>query len=94
MIKKFIDKLSEYTHEFFCDKDGKWVIVQRPNLLLSIWIVLFALNIFFENKNMGLLLNSVLFTWAYLEVTEGASYFRRSLGLVVLSVITALTLGL
>jgi hypothetical protein len=26
-----------------------------------------------------------LFTWAYLEITEGASYFRRALGAVVLA---------
>jgi hypothetical protein len=37
------------------------------------------------NAGFANLSTAFLFTWAYLEITQGASYFRRVLGAVVLA---------
>lgn len=63
---------------------------QAPNLLLWLWIVLkllqFALTDNDVAASVGNLSKAVLFAWAYLELTEGESHFRRLLGLVVIIV--------
>jgi len=41
----------------------------------------------------GFLASSFLFMWAYLELTQGASYFRRFLGLIVLLGIVCIGFG-
>ena len=72
----------------FKNKDGKWVIIQFPNLLLSVWIILLLLNALMHNQHIRLLQSAVLFAWAYLELTKGESYFRKSLGAVILIGVT------
>ncbi|NCU30791.1 hypothetical protein EOL73_03560 [Candidatus Saccharibacteria bacterium] len=70
--------------KFFKDKHGKWVIAQFPNFLMFAWLTLLLINFFAHDQNISVLQNAVLFTWAYLELTEGSSYFRKTLGAIVL----------
>ncbi len=74
--------------QFFKDKQGHWAIIQIPNLLLSGWIIITVVNFFVRNPHISTLQNTVLFAWAYLELTEGASYFRRTLGVIILIGVT------
>ena len=73
---------------FFKDKNGQFVIWQSPNIPIYGWIAFKLLSMLvasgylktgFENLS-----SAALFTWAYLEVYSGMSYFRRLLGVVVL----------
>jgi len=73
------------------DKNGKVVIFQPPNLPLIGWfvcmIVALLLPIGFMKNGFMNLSGAFLFLWAYQEVTQGASYFRRFAGVVVLSIV-------
>lgn len=73
---------------FFEDKHGKVVVWQNPNLPLLIWIVSTILSKILPygqlNFAAALIAFGSLFTWAWLEIFQGASYFRRTLGGVVL----------
>ena len=75
--------------QFIKDKHNKVVIYQNPNTPLSIWIVLSLLNMALHKGSLKngveFTAAAVLITWAYLEITNGASYFRRTLGVVVLA---------
>ncbi|GAP98478.1 hypothetical protein [Leptolyngbya sp. NIES-2104] len=81
---------------FFRDPEGNIVIAQKPNLPILIWGATTALQFLnFGGKfQTGLELVSfgILFTWAWLEIFQGVNYFRRSLGLVVLVGMLALSL--
>lgn len=71
---------------FFQDEKGDWAIYQRPNLLLTSWLVIVVVNLIFfhgHNEKCMMLGNVVLFSWAYLEYTRGNSLFRKCLGGVV-----------
>lgn len=72
------------TGNFFKDSDGSIVLWQRPNIPLLGWLVFKLISIFLQAgaaknafENLSMLL---LFTWAYLEITSGKTYFRRVLG--------------
>lgn len=78
-------KTEPLIERFFKDKEGHWAIIQLPNLLLSLWIVLLIINLLVHSSQVKLLQTALIFTWAYLELTQGDSYFRRSLGAVVLA---------
>jgi hypothetical protein len=69
---------------FFKDKRGNWAVVQFPNVLLSVWILLVIVTFFVSDKHIRVLQSTVLFAWAYIEVMQGSSYFRKMLGAVVL----------
>lgn len=79
--------LKNKVEAFFKDKNGKVVIGQFPSVLISLWVVLLVLNLFMHNKNVDDLQAAVLFAWAYLELTQGVNYFRKTLGAVVLVVV-------
>lgn len=85
---KGINKAITRAGNFFKDKDGKWAIVAFPNVLLAAWIAIIILTKFIPENNLHLSLSllgsAVLFAWAYLELTDGTSYFRRVLGAVIL----------
>jgi len=85
-MKRFDIKL--WIKWFFKDKQGKWGIIQFPNVLLSIWIILLLVNFLTNNQPLKLLQSAVLFAWAYNELTRGLSYFRKSLGAIILLVVT------
>lgn len=80
--KTFIEKC-------YKDKSGAVVFGQGPNLPIIIWIVAkIALFIIPEETTLFRLLDIVafgaLFTWAYLELFQGATYLRRAIGFVVI----------
>src|SRR4051794_5098491 len=73
------------------DDQGNLVVWQKPNLPLIVWIVARGLELVVRRGAPGRLMATIafgaLFTWAWLELFEGASYLRRVLGLVVLAAI-------
>lgn len=81
--------------QLFKDRHDRVVVWQAPNLLLGCWIVLRILMFIVSQGKLHLvfeqLSNAVLFTWAYLEITEGVTTFRKVLGGAVM---TLLVLGI
>ena len=73
---------------FFKDKNGKWAVVQFPNPLLITWLLLTLAQMFVGSGHLhsGIhqLGSAVLFAWAYIEITDGNSSFRRLFGGVIL----------
>lgn len=76
--------------KFFKDKNGKVVVWQTPNIPLISWALFSVLARVVPSGAWQQLTSFVsfgfIFTWAWLEITEGSSYFRRTLGIVVLIV--------
>lgn len=74
---------------FFTGKDGKYVVFQWPNPPLYLWLVS-ALIASFSQGNIQAGFSSIaaasIFAWAYLEITDGESPFRRLLGIIVMAV--------
>lgn len=70
------------------DRHGRVVIVQKPNLPISVWAVSTVLGHFFacgsSHTLLALVAFGALFTWAWLELFSGANYLRRLLGLMVM----------
>lgn len=75
----------------FKDPGGNIVIWQSPNLPLIGWAVCKALSMTIDNRDISAGLAHIatllLFTWAYLEIKDGASVFRKILGIVIMSLI-------
>jgi len=77
--------------KFWRDADGKVVLGQVPSLPLIGWLV-FAVLAWISGAGhwrsaAGFISSAFLFTWAYLELTQGVNYFRRLVGLVVLAAV-------
>ncbi len=74
--------------KIFKDDGGRFVLFQWPNFPLFAWIVCRIIIISQQDgsfkSGVALLGSAFLFTWAYLELTKGINYFRKSLGFVVL----------
>lgn len=79
--------MKKYIKAFFSDKHGKVVIWQSPNLPIILWFV-FMLATHMTHGQLrtifAVISSAALLVWALLEVIQGASYFRRVLGLAVL----------
>lgn len=73
---------------FFKDSNGKLAVWQWPNVPLIGWMLFKVFSIILSSpsiKNWSENLSTAfLFTWAYLEITGGTSYFRRFLGVLVM----------
>jgi hypothetical protein len=72
---------------FFQNQDGDWKIVQSPNLLLLLWLLVMGSNALFFNREqnqLAVLSGMLLFAWSYDELRQGESPFRKTLGGVVL----------
>lgn len=82
--------ISHY-NRFFKDKDGKIVIWQKPNLPLYAWALfklMAVLNTDLQYKVAFEQISSAfLFTWGFLELTQGVSKFRRLLGFIVMMIV-------
>jgi len=69
---------------FFRDREGRIVIAQTPNLPLIGWAILWLAAFLAPpgpwERLCWLFGFGFLFTWAYLELTDGANPFRRCLG--------------
>lgn len=67
---------------------SKPVIFQKPNLPIVVWFVAWVLSRLLPygqlNFAASLISFGAIFTWAWLEITDGANAFRRSLGAAVL----------
>jgi len=76
--------------KFFKDRDGRVVVWQTPNVPLVGWgLFIISTHILHTSswqQFAGYMSFGFLFTWAWLEITDGANYFRRTLGLVILIV--------
>lgn len=72
------------TDRWFHDAQGRLVVFQRPNLPLIVWLVTRLAGVVMKHGLPSRLLDAVgfgaLFTWAWLELFEGSSRFRRVLG--------------
>jgi hypothetical protein len=66
----------------------KWVIFQKPNLPLVVAVIAGVLSHILPygklNFAAALIYFGALFTWAWLEIFDGANNFRRALGMVVM----------
>lgn len=80
---------------FFKDKHGRIVIFQTPNAPLIGWFIFSILNLLWTSEHpkviniFHMLSFGFIFTWAWLEITSGINYFRRTLGLIVLIITVA-----
>lgn len=81
------DKLM-WVRKIFITKSGNAVILQRPNLPISAWIIAkIAEHVTNEPViKEGLAQTSVAFLliWSLMELFQGVNYFRRILGLLIL----------
>lgn len=82
----------------FRDSEGNIVIAQMPNLPLIVGLAATIFQLIIPGGKLqtgaDLIAFGALFTWAWQEVFEGANYFRRALGMIVLVGIVALKLSL
>lgn len=76
--------------DFFKDSQNRVVIFQLPNWPLILWFVFALLDLLWSSSQpkMHLIFHMLrfgfIFTWAWLEITCGVNYFRRTLGFLVL----------
>lgn len=75
--------------KFFQNNNGEVKVVQPPNLLLSLWLILQIPRLLFrvDQPALTVLAGMVLFAWAYNELRQGESPFRKCLGGVILLII-------
>lgn len=82
------------------DSNGKVVLWQAPNVWLLIWLVSDVANLIIGRSKVESVIHWVgsatLIIWALLEVFQGADYFRRALGAVVLliTIVSIFMIGL
>lgn len=73
---------------FFKDKHSRVAVWQTPNIPLITWLVCMLAGKLITrgqvHKGLDIVAFGALFAWAWLEISSGASYFRRLLGAVVL----------
>lgn len=82
-------RLQAISDALFKDKHGKVVVFQSPNIPIGLW---FICTIFAKFTNASSTLHHILetvgfgalFTWAWLEIFQGTTYFRRILGGLIL----------
>ncbi len=73
--------------KFFKDRHGKFVFAQMPNRSLIFALIFWIIAELVKNTGYYNMLKSGFFVmlayWAYLEITDGVTYFRKTLGFVV-----------
>lgn len=75
----------------FCqDKNGKIVLLQTPNVPIFIWGIATILGKLVTAGRLQTFADVISFAficiWAWLEIAQGSSNFRRALGVVILFV--------
>lgn len=73
--------------KFYKDKNGRITLLQLPNLPLITWFIArigFAFTSGTTQTVFELISFGAIFTWAWLEIFDGANYSRRALGSVVM----------
>jgi len=72
----------------FRDNTSEVVVAQAPNIPILVWIAATLLKLVFKTGQVNIALDVLAFGsllyWSFLEITQGATYFRRDLGVVVL----------
>ena len=73
---------------FFRDNTGEIVVAQAPNIPILVWIGATLLKLVVKTGQVKIALDVLAFGsllyWSFLEITQGATYFRRDLGVIVL----------
>ena len=72
---------------WFKDKSGQIVVAQTPNAPLILALVAVLLRLVTTgttHRFFGALFFGALFTWAWLEIVDGANPHRRAMGSVTL----------
>ncbi len=81
--------MSTFWSKFWRDKHGNVAVWQTPNIPLIGWAACIVLLVVVKSGGAHQLLTflrtAFIFTWAYLELTDGSCYFRRLLGAIVLA---------
>lgn len=80
-LRSFLDKCLK-------DKNGNIVLFQKPNVPIILWAFFTIITLFISgtSKNISAYLAfGFLFTWSWLEITQGDTYFRRLLGVIVIT---------
>jgi hypothetical protein len=79
------------TDKLFKDRNGKFIIYQKPNLPLIAWFFCYALANLVNNNNLSLKLTELatlfIALWAYLELNYGVTLFRKIIGVIVFSIV-------
>ncbi|PSN11096.1 hypothetical protein C7293_25580 [filamentous cyanobacterium CCT1] len=82
----------------FRDSEGNIVIGQKPNLPAIVAVTATLLQAILPTSSLQTVMTLIAFgtwyTWAWQELFAGVNYFRRSLGLLTLIGLIALTLNL
>ena len=81
--QQFKDVADKWTR----DKHGKTVLYQRPNAAIVTWFVAMVFAWIFTGRweHLASMVSfGALFTWAWMEIFQGASMFRRGLGTIVM----------
>ncbi len=77
-----------FSDKFWHDKHGQFVVAQKPNVFLWVWLFSFAMSILLSpstfKRDIVLVGGISILIWAALELGWGVNYFRRTLGLCVL----------
>jgi uncharacterized membrane protein len=73
---------------FFQDDKGNIVIAHPPNIPIIVWALSSVLKLVVNNGNLYSNLDAIafgsIFVWSLMELFQGESAFRRTLGLVAL----------
>ena len=84
MIDKMKKTIKNSVDWFIRDKDGHIKVAQIPNVPLAGWLVCMIIARVIVTGSMkssfSQLSQIFLAIWSYLEITQGASRFRRTLG--------------
>lgn len=77
-----------FSQKFWEDKNGKFVVWQKPNRWLTTWFITMIIGILapygWPQKVVGWISLISLIIWAFFEVKNGVNYFRRILGFLIL----------
>ena len=81
-------KTQTFSERCFRDNEGRLTITQAPNLPIAVWFGALVLAKFTSSqwyRFFELISFGALFVWAWLEIFQGDNYFRRLLGVLVMT---------
>ena len=85
------NKINKLVDKFFHDKNNNLVLWQFPNPSIICWFVFMLISYIIPSgilkTGFASLSSAFLFLWAYLEITQGVSYFRRFLGVIIILIV-------
>lgn len=97
MTNTIVTKFREVLNMFIRDKHGRIALIQMPNVpLVSFFTSSILARVIHQSKlvhSFQMLAFGTLFAWAWLEVFQGASYARRTLGVLILAMLVWRTMS-